>query len=237
MNPYFSNSIQKFWNNWHISLSTWLRDYIFFPLRRSLIRTKYSHTWFVMLMPPLLTMLVSGLWHGEGWTYLIWGMIHGIYLFGENLIRPAIDSFFEKQRSKLISGFYQFTCILLTFSLVCFGWIFFRANSVEDAFQLMRNIKELNWTGYQLAIQKGGVNALIEPFVFDGGLNKENFILSVLLIGFLLGAEQAHEKFDLGKKFNGFATPVRWLFYCGAIFAIVMLSTDNSTQNFIYFKF
>lgn len=236
-NPYFSNSVQKFWNTWHISLSTWLRDYVFFPLRRTLMRAKNMPPWLIIVLPPFVTMLISGLWHGEGWNYLFWGMLHGTYLIVENLVRPIIDPLVEKRRSRVISWFYRFSSTLLTFFLVCIGWVFFRANNIADAFLILGNMRELNWASYQLSILNGGIYALLEPFIFDGGLNMENFLLSLFLIVFLLGAELAYERFDLGKKFNAFAMPLRWLFYCAAIFAIIMFSADSSTQNFIYFNF
>ncbi|MCL4270776.1 MAG: hypothetical protein KJZ72_14575 [Anaerolineales bacterium] len=236
-NPYFSSSVQKFWNTWHISLSTWLRDYIFFPLRRTLMRTKNLPPWLMMVTPPLITMFISGLWHGEGWNYLFWGLLHGIYLIAENLFRPIIDSLVEKKKLGLISWFYRFSSTLFTFFLVCIGWVFFRANSIADAFLMLENMKDLNWTSYQLSISNGGVHALLEPFIFDGGLNMENFLLSIFLIVFLPVAELAYERFGIGNRFNAFALPIRWLFYCAAIFAIIMFSADSSTQNFIYFNF
>ncbi len=78
-NPYLSLTPTEFWNRWHITLSTWLRDYIFFPLRRALVRRKASlPDWAVQSVPPIVTMLISGLWHGVGWTYLVWGGLYGV---------------------------------------------------------------------------------------------------------------------------------------------------------------
>ena len=236
-NPYFSDSIQKFWNTWHISLSTWFRDYIFFPLRRSLMRTQIIPAWLVIFIPPFLTMLISGLWHGDRWNYLLWGMLHGIYLSVENLIRPHIDRFIDDRQSKLLSLSYHYFNIVTTFLLVCIGWVFFRSKTIGDAFKLLGNIKKLNWASFEIPNFSKGTDTLLEPFIFDGGLNKENFLLSIFLIIFLLGAELINKKFDLEKKFNTFAMPVRWLFYCAAVFIIIMFSADSSTQNFIYFNF
>jgi D-alanyl-lipoteichoic acid acyltransferase DltB (MBOAT superfamily) len=76
--PYLSLTPTEFWNRWHITLSTWLRDYVFFPVRRALLRAKSLPDWVVQSTPPIVTMLVSGLWHGVGWTYLVWGAFYGV---------------------------------------------------------------------------------------------------------------------------------------------------------------
>lgn len=236
-NPYFSNSIQKFWNTWHISFSNWLRDYIFFPLRRNLMRQKNMPSIITIIIPPFITMFISGLWHGEGWNYLFWGVLHGGYLIIENLLRPIIDSFFEKGRSGLITWFYQRISIFFTFILICFGWVFFRANSISDAFLLLENIFRLDIHNYIASFSFGGVDAFLRPFIFDGGLNKENFLLSIFLIVFLLIIERVGERNNLIEKFDMLPAPLQWLFYIIGVFGIVMLSADSSTQNFIYFKF
>jgi D-alanyl-lipoteichoic acid acyltransferase DltB (MBOAT superfamily) len=236
-NPYFSNSIQKFWNTWHISLSTWLRDYIFFPLRRNLMRQKNMPTILTIIIPPFITMFISGLWHGEGWNYLLWGILHGGYLIIENLIRPIIDPFFEKGRSELVAWSYQKLSIFFTFILICFGWLFFRAKSTADAFLLLKNIFKLDLYNYISSFSSEGLDAFLRPFIFDGGLNKENFLLSIFLIVFLLIIEYFGEKNNLIEKFNMLPVPLRWLFYVVGVFGIVMFSTDSSTQNFIYFNF
>ncbi|HSQ39526.1 MAG TPA: MBOAT family O-acyltransferase, partial [Anaerolineales bacterium] len=84
--PYLSLTPTEFWNRWHITLSTWLRDYIFFPVRRALLRNKSLPDWIVQSAPPILTMLISGLWHGVGWTYLVWGGLYGVSIAVYQLI-------------------------------------------------------------------------------------------------------------------------------------------------------
>ena len=85
--PYFSKNITEFWNRWHISLSHWLRDYIFFPINRALAqRSSNRNSWYVLAIPPMITMLVSGFWHGPNWQMLLWGALHGLYLVIERFI-------------------------------------------------------------------------------------------------------------------------------------------------------
>lgn len=120
--PYFSHGIKEFWSRWHISLSTWFRDYIYIPLGGSHCG-RFRHALNLML-----TFLISGLWHGAGITYIIWGGLHGLYQILEN-------SFFRR-KEKNKSGM---AAALITFLAVCFAWIFFRANNLTDAWRIISN--------------------------------------------------------------------------------------------------
>ena len=235
--PYFSNSIQKFWNSWHISLSSWLRDYIFFPLRRRLLRKKSLPEWVVQFSPPLITMLVCGIWHGANWTFVIWGCLHGNYLAIENQFRPRIDKYFENFQLKIISKMYYASQTFMTFMLVCFGWVFFRANNLSEAFLLLGNGVQLNITYYATAIWAHDANKFLKPFIFNGGLNQGNLLLSILLIVFLLNIELLSSRIDLHQLFDNLPMILRWGFYVLATFGIVLMSVDVSTRNFIYFQF
>ena len=137
--PYFALNPADFWQRWHISLSEWLRDYVFFPLRRMLL------TWHIqpialwgLLVPPMVTMLVSGMWHGTGLNFLIWGLYHGVLmivyrLFGSMPVSKQLNTIITSRLGVLFR-------ILVMFSFVCLGWIFFRATSVSQAFQLITRL-------------------------------------------------------------------------------------------------
>ncbi|AXT55051.1 MBOAT family protein [Aquimarina sp. MMG015] len=118
--PYFSTSIHEFWNRWHISLSTWFRDYLYIPLGGNRVG---RYRWFFNLF---ITFLISGLWHGAKWTFVIWGAINGIYLIIEILCNG-------KRRKGVFN-------VISTFCFISFAWIFFRANSVGDAFYIINKI-------------------------------------------------------------------------------------------------
>ncbi|WP_027391619.1 MBOAT family O-acyltransferase [Aquimarina latercula] len=118
--PYFSASIHEFWNRWHISLSTWFRDYLYIPLGGNRVG---RYRWFFNLF---ITFLISGLWHGAKWTFVIWGAINGIYLIIEILCNG-------KRRKGVFN-------VISTFCFISFAWIFFRANSVSDAFYIINKI-------------------------------------------------------------------------------------------------
>jgi len=137
--PYYAQSIPDFWRRWHITLYNWLRDYIFYPLSRALKRSRFgSNDLLVLATPPLLTMLASGLWHGTGWTFIIWGALHGIFMVSSVLWSQASRSWrlpFALPR-QIANGFKLFA----TFNLVCMAWIFFRANSLADALYILQHL-------------------------------------------------------------------------------------------------
>lgn len=127
--PHFATSIGDFWNRWHITLSTWLRDYIFIPLSKG--KKKRSEIYLVIV----ITFLVSGIWHGAAWTFVLWGLIHGFYrVFGDHTkhVRGKMASFTRLDQSPAL---HKWVKIAITFLLVCFSRVFFRSNSVAEAFE------------------------------------------------------------------------------------------------------
>lgn len=124
--PYFADSIGDFWHRWHISLSTWFRDYLYIPLggnRKGKLR-KYCNL--------LITFSISGLWHGAAWTFIFWGAIHGLYQVIGDLLRPVRKKGAELLKVKTDAFSHKLGKILTTFVLVDFAWIFFRAESMEQ---------------------------------------------------------------------------------------------------------
>lgn len=122
--PYFADSIKNFWNRWHISLSTWFRDYLYFPLggsRKGKVRTCINL---------MIVFIVSGLWHGANYTYIIWGLLHGLFQVIGRL-------FHKKSKIRIIN-------IIVTFLLVTFAWIFFRSNTINDAFYVLSHIFKIS---------------------------------------------------------------------------------------------
>lgn len=122
--PYISLSIQEFWRRWHMTLSRWLRDYLYISLGGS--RAGYAKT----LRNLVLTMLLGGLWHGASWNFVVWGALHGLYLIGERLLGLGAPDARWKKAIRWV----------VTFHLVCLAWIFFRAIAFEDSYQILTNI-------------------------------------------------------------------------------------------------
>ena len=131
--PYLSLTPTDFWNRWHITLSTWLRDYIFFPLRRGLLKRQGQlPTWLVQATPPLITMLLCGLWHGAGWTYLLWGGMYGILI----VVYQAIGMGGNWKPKSIIHALLAW---LVMFSFIVFGWLIFAAPSLDWVTRVFSN--------------------------------------------------------------------------------------------------
>ncbi|MEN8732921.1 MAG: MBOAT family O-acyltransferase [Bacteroidia bacterium] len=143
--PYFSKSIGEFWHRWHISLSTWFRDYVYIPLGGS--RGKRS----VTVRNVFIIFVVSGFWHGANWTFIVWGVVHAL-LFVPSIFREKKDKISPIEVS-LSSRVLDFGKILYTFSLVCITWVFFRADSIEHSLSYLAGIFHLEhipYNGYYL---------------------------------------------------------------------------------------
>ena len=207
--PYFATNIQDFWRRWHISLSTWFRDYLYIPLGGS--RVSVWRRYFNLF----IVFLVSGLWHGANYTYLIWGALHGIYCVIYVAIRPYLR---KTPENRFAASLMYVGNIFITISLVTFAWIFFRANSVTDAFTLIGNLKSFG----------------AKPFIGDGISNFAHSLLAILL---LFIVEYKMEYFP-GKLnlFNSRNIVVRWGALAFTIFLILILGVFNGGQ-FIYFQF
>ena len=128
--PYFARSISEFWSRWHISLSTWFRDYVYIPLGGN--RVSPARTFLNLFV----VFLISGFWHGANWTFLIWGALHGGYLIGERLLGGSRKDAAEQKQSALV----QSLKIAVTFHLVLISWILFRARSVQEAWSIFYKI-------------------------------------------------------------------------------------------------
>ena len=142
--PYFSKSIQEFWSRWHITFSNWLRDYVFLPLAfwfsKKMKREHYflirTEKW-IYLFSIMITFAICGVWHGEGANYLVWGLLFGLFLTISNWTEKSNKTFRKRFNIKKSSLLYNTFQILLTFSLVCLSWIFFRAKDLSTAINII----------------------------------------------------------------------------------------------------
>lgn len=216
--PYLAVSIKDFWRRWHISLSTWFRDYLYIPLggnRKGTLR-KYLNL--------LIVFTVSGLWHGAAITFVIWGLLHGIYQVIGDILKPLKDKLqIKNQVGKIIS-------IGITFILVDFAWIFFRANSYADAKQIIVSIVHLE-----------NLNCIADYSVFNLGLDVANTKLLMLSVFILFVVDLC--------KYHGIIVrdiiikqklPIRWICYLAATFFIMIFGiwgAGYDASSFIYFQF
>ena len=229
--PYFATSLTEFWKRWHISLTTWFRDYLFLPLSFYIswrIRgEKVLHIksdLFIYIVASAVTWLLTGLWHGANYTFIIWGGIHGMVLIFERIIKKyklkTTNSLF-----KIIKTTFN---ILTTFTIVCFAWIFFKADSLSDAVFVIKNM---------FSDIRDYSNFLILSNKFRGlGLSPADLITTIFFIMFMLCTEILDKKGVLDKVFNQ-KPAVKWSFYYLLMIFIVFWGTENTAANFIYFQF
>ena len=206
--PYFSHSIKEFWSKWHISLSTWFRDYLYIPLGGNRAGTG---KWIFNLF---ITFLVSGIWHGASWNFVIWGAIHGILISLESLNTKY--KWIPIKLPGIISN-------LLTFALVCFAWIFFRANGLQDSFLIIRQL--FDWS-HPLTAEIRQLN----------GANLYNFAIGFPLILLLLLFEKGWETSIVQQYFHR-SVAVRFASYIVLFLLIALFGVFISQSSFIYFQF
>jgi alginate O-acetyltransferase complex protein AlgI len=211
--PYLSLNIREFWQRWHISLSSWFRDYLYIPLggsRVPLLRG-YFNTFIVFL--------VSGLWHGANWTFVIWGALHGFYMVFAKVTQPLRDRFNQFTGLTRMPGLFRGIQMVITFVLASIAWIFFRARSLNDALYIVSHIFKLD------TIQ----NFNLFEFSID-------FYLSILLILFLFIVEAFEERSNFFQKIKVSPAIVRWTIYLASVFSLLALGVWKSA-DFIYFQF
>lgn len=214
-NPYFSFSIRDFWSRWHISLSTWFRDYVYIPLGGSRAG-RFRHC-----LNLLLTFLVSGFWHGSSLTYLLWGGIHGVLQIAETFLYPKTKGGAPAIRKK---HWWQ---LPLTFLLLCLTWIFFRANTIQDAFWIL---SRLFWDiGRPINYLKTAVICLDMSYLSMFGMALS---AAVLFVWDLLSLKQ-----DVIELVSRQKCLVRWALYVLLLAAIALFSYKGIATEFIYFQF
>ncbi len=213
--PYFAKSINEFWHRWHISLSTWFRDYVYIPLGGNRV---FVWRWYFNIF---IVFLISGLWHGANWTFVIWGALHGVY----SILTFVLSKLSNKRiKFSLFSNhgkWVNLVKIFITFHLVLFSWIFFRANSISDAFQLIKTM----FTKFQFSTAYG-LNL--------GGIYEIGIIGVSLIILFLVDYfRERGIKLELISRGN---LAVRWSLYYALVFSILIFGKFGISE-FIYFQF
>jgi alginate O-acetyltransferase complex protein AlgI len=224
--PYFSRDISDFWKRWHISLSTWFRDYVFLPVVFSvsrrikpgklfLIKTEYI----IYSIGIAITWLLVGLWHGANYTFIIWGAIHGFLLIVYHLTFKSKKRFLKNLKFNRNNKTLIFVETLLTFIIIIFTWIFFRANSASDAFIYISKIFSGSlFTAPHFPHQEKAFTVL--------------FLTGVFMIIEWFGKEQQFAIANLGLKWH---KPVRLAMYY--IIVLIIIYFSGGEQQFIYFQF
>ena len=207
--PYFSRDIAEFWRRWHISLSSWFKDYLYFPLGGS-----RGGTW-MKIRNTFIIFLVSGFWHGANWTFVVWGGLNALFMVPLMLTNSNRNNLDIVAKGKLLPNLVEAGQIALTFCLTVFAWIFFRSDTLSQAFEYI-----------------GGI-AHLSLFSIPHGFSKQYLLVAVFFF-FIewLGRENTYaiQTFAVGWRW-----PVRVAFYYTLIFLIMAFSAEE--QQFIYFQF
>ena len=207
--PYFSRDIAEFWRRWHISLSTWFRDYLYIPLGGS-----RGGTW-MKIRNTFIIFIVSGFWHGANWTFIVWGALNAIYFLPLLLTNNNRNNLETVAKGKLFPNLKELSFMLLTFGLTVFAWIFFRADNIGHAISY--------------------ISEILSPSLFTiPEIRPSNLILLIIVFVFIewLGREGQYAISNLGIKWT---PPLRYAMYYAIIIAIFWFG--GKEQEFIYFQF
>lgn len=226
--PNSATSIKDFWSRWHISLSTWLRDYIYIPLggnRKGTFRKYINIT---------ITFFVSGFWHGVGFKFIIWGLLHAFYQILADLIADTLNKIKEVFKYRKILSLISdnnnleiFISKFITFILVSVAWIFFRASDWKTAYTMVKKINKKFLST---------IGKLIE----SGSIDKKDFIVLIISLFILYLFERASQKIEVREKISKFYLPFRWALYILLVHTIVIFGIYGegyNPVNFIYMGF
>lgn len=211
--PFFSKSINEFWGRWHISLSTWFRDYLYIPLGGN--RT-VKWRWYYNIF---ITFFISGLWHGANWTYIVWGAMHGVTII--------IERIFRIEASKIYV--YRFIQFLITFSIVILTFHVFRSTTIKNAFtgfyRIFSDLLSFQFSTF-INTQSIQLNSL-----------KIDWLIIALGSSILFSVEYLQRKHKVSTLLYKLTGWQRWTIYCLFVTMILLLGKFNSNQEFIYFQF
>jgi D-alanyl-lipoteichoic acid acyltransferase DltB (MBOAT superfamily) len=210
--PYFSRSIAEFWRRWHISLSTWFRDYVYIPLGGSKVSKNMA------IRNVFIIFLISGFWHGANWTFIVWGAIHALLFVPSFIMNKHKESFstldFPRITSANLADIFR---IVYIFLVVTLAWVFFRAESISHAFNYLGNMFSFKLSGKEFLNPYDN-----QPLGFEYYM-----IVLFIFMEFIIAS-------GIGKRINKF---VRWGAYIAAMILILISIHLDSSTAFIYFQF
>lgn len=221
--PYFATSVADFWRRWHISLSSWFRDYLYIPLggsRKGKVR-RYINV--------MIVFLCSGLWHGAAWNYVIWGALNGLYQVIGSLLKPLRVKLMRKTHMRTETFSHRLLQMLLTFVLIDISWVFFRANTVNDAFSILRRLFVWN------------PEVLLDGSLLRMGFDTAQWVTLGISLAVLLAVSVLQERgVRLRETLNRQEAWFRWTVVIAGVLAVLVLGIygpNFDASAFIYFQF
>ena len=225
--PYHSKSIHEFWGRWHISLSSWFRDYLYISIGGSRVTIP---RWYLNLF---IVFLVSGLWHGANWTFVIWGALHGFYLVFALVTKKIREKFTKVTGLSKYPGFHNAIQTVVTFLLVTFSWIFFRADTFSEALYIIKH--SVTDTGRNIQDLLSNVSKGI-PFDLQLGLSKPQMLIGISGIILMEVIHLMQNRYHLSEWISSRPVYIRWSIYYTVILSIIFFGVYENRQ-FIYFQF
>jgi alginate O-acetyltransferase complex protein AlgI len=223
--PYHAKSISEFWKRWHISLSTWFKDYLYIPLGGN--RASEGRWYFNLFF----TFVISGVWHGANWTFVAWGAINGFYLLFSIWTRRVRGRLARASGLASRPGLHKTFSMAVTFTLTCYAWVFFRANSISDAVYINRAVaSSLIHPLTVLRSSAGGALGRLGP------ISRYEFLTVLGVIGFMELIHFLQRKRGMRAMLAEKPMWLRWSVYYALTFAILLLG-EFSKRQFIYFQF
>ncbi len=227
--PYHAKSIAEFWKRWHISLSTWFRDFVYIPMGGNRV---IKWRWYYNLM---ITFVVSGLWHGANWTFVAWGALNGAYLVIEIWLSKPRKAAMEAMGLKESSWGYKIPAVAFTFALTCLAWVFFRADTVADAVYIIAHMGDgtVDFLRSCLTLDMAGVKLMLKGL----GASKSDLAIAIAASAFMEAVHLYQRPGDVMARVAALPAPVRWAGYYAVVAGILFLGAFNASQQFIYFQF
>lgn len=220
--PYFATSMADFWHRWHISLSTWFRDYLYIPLGGGRV---VPARWYLNI---LIVFLLSGLWHGANWTFVVWGGLHGVYLMLGRALRPFRERLIITLGLSRAPWLLRILQTATTFALVTVAWVFFRATNLTQAITILKGC----CGGWAVAADSGQLSALIQSL----GFSKDELVAVSAMVLVMLAVHVAQSRGSVRGWVARQPLPVRWALYSAVMWCIVAFGVFTH-KDFIYFTF
>ncbi|MEI7483582.1 MAG: MBOAT family O-acyltransferase [Ignavibacteriota bacterium] len=233
--PYFSTSIKDFWSRWHITLSLWIRDYVFLPIAykiTKLFNYQKKHTFnpqhITYVVSILLAMTLVGVWHGAGWTFMIWGLLHGVIL--------AISFLTKKPRARIVKhlninkSFLKTTRIVYTFAMITLLWVLFRADTLSTAENIFKGL----FAGWHISLFSV---ISLKRYLYLIGISRLDMAVIFVSVIAIFVYDYIDSKYGVLILLSNASKFKRWAFYYILIFALMFFGSLNNIQNFIYQQF